>query len=433
MNPEFKRNLWLSFSLHRLLAMPVTLGLVFLAIGMSNPFHPAETIYGFATTLFIFIVWLWGLRNANSSIVDELRDKTWDQQRMSALSPWSMTWGKLFGATSFTWYGGLVCFVVGLVAGFSTHGTTALISMLTLVTTGVMLHAASIALNLHTSRIEARIVQRGGLGWITLLIIFLLISSASRLWSTQAVAWWGMSFDSVNFLFLSSVVFGGWAVFAAYRAMCNALQVRTLPWAWPLFGCVLSVYLAGLAPAVAETPGAAFFAIATAVVVIMTYVALFSEPTNIVAWQRLRVRQQRGDWHGWLTQLPLWPTTLALAFLFSLLGSTTSIDVSAPSWTAMAFGIAPLGIALMLLRDVCIFLFFAFSSRPQRAVSATLFYLILLNGLLPFLARVSNLDDLAYMLLPINHSSPWQGVSVLVIHALIAFSMVAWRLRRNPI
>ena len=35
-NPEFKRNLWLSFSTHRLIAMPALLALTFLAISLSD-------------------------------------------------------------------------------------------------------------------------------------------------------------------------------------------------------------------------------------------------------------------------------------------------------------------------------------------------------------------------------------------------------------
>ncbi|MDE3106492.1 MAG: hypothetical protein KGK08_15075, partial [Acidobacteriota bacterium] len=112
-NPEFKRNLWLSFSRHRLIGMPSLLGLTFLALTFTDQQgEVAGSLYNVSVWLFIFIVWLWGARNANATIVDELRDHTWDQQRMSALDPWTMTWGKLFGSTSFNWYGGLMCLAV---------------------------------------------------------------------------------------------------------------------------------------------------------------------------------------------------------------------------------------------------------------------------------------------------------------------------------
>ena len=162
-NPEFKRNLWLSFSTHRLIGMPSLLALTFLAIILADQQDQvADNLYTASISLFIFIVWLWGARNANATIVDELRDKTWDQQRMSALDPWTMTWGKLFGSTSFNWYGGLMCMAIIVTSGITAEKPDVIHMLLTLCAVGVLLHAALIALNLHTSQFDSRIVQRGG-------------------------------------------------------------------------------------------------------------------------------------------------------------------------------------------------------------------------------------------------------------------------------
>ena len=242
-NPEFKRNLWLAFSLHRLIAMPAILTLLFLAVILSNTFQPAKDLHSAATTLFIFIVWMWGMRNANASITDELRDNTWDQQRMSALQPWDMTWGKLFGSTAFNWYGGLICLLVAAFTGFAYDEPDTLMNLLTLAATAVLLHATTIALNLHASRIESRIIQRGGIGWLALFILFTVVSSSHHMWSSYLITWWGMQIPHNLFLFFSSSLFAACAVFAAWRTMCNALQVHTLPWVWPLFAVVLGIYL----------------------------------------------------------------------------------------------------------------------------------------------------------------------------------------------
>ena len=50
----------------------------------------------------------WGSHRAGDSVLDELRERTWDSQRMSALNPWSMTWGKLCGATAIPWFAGII-------------------------------------------------------------------------------------------------------------------------------------------------------------------------------------------------------------------------------------------------------------------------------------------------------------------------------------
>ena len=54
-----------------------------------------------------------------------------------------------------------------------------------------------------------------------------------------------------------------------------------------------------------------------------------------------------------------------------------------------------LAVALMLLRDACILLFFAFAPNSKRAVGAAMLYLVVLNMLLPFLADVADLNGCA--------------------------------------
>src|SRR5262249_54420351 len=110
-NPELRRNLWLQLSWQRLLAAPIILGAVFFLawIGSDHsPFVVEET----AHVLFYFVVCIWGTRRAAESIAEELAGGTWDGQRMSSLGAWSMAWGKLFGATAFVWYAGLLCLAV---------------------------------------------------------------------------------------------------------------------------------------------------------------------------------------------------------------------------------------------------------------------------------------------------------------------------------
>src|SRR6185437_14143241 len=62
-----------------------------------------------ATALYYFLVVLWGTRNAALSVIAEIRERTWDFQKLSASRPFSLMWGKLFGATSFTWFGAILC------------------------------------------------------------------------------------------------------------------------------------------------------------------------------------------------------------------------------------------------------------------------------------------------------------------------------------
>ncbi len=435
-NPEFKRNLWLSFSLHRLIGMPALLALTFVAISLADFDHEvAKNMYAVSVTLFIFIVWVWGVRNANASIVDEMRDKTWDQQRMSSLDPWTMTWGKLFGATAFNWYGGAMCLAVIALSGIAADKPHLLPTLLTLCAVGVLLHASLIALNLHTSQFETRLVQRGGVGWMGIFWVLLLVPSLITLLLSGEnnlnphVVWWGMEVDTALFIMDSTLLLAVCATFAAWRVMCNALQVRTLPWAWPLLALILALYIAGYQRQ--ENFMQPLLLSGLFVSVAMTYAALISEPNTLLRWRKLRLLQNREDWRGWLEYLPLWPTTLLLSFLFAVLivlsnGNDYASDAS------ITFMQPPLAftVALMLLRDACVLLFFSFAPDSKRAIGTALLYLVVLNMLLPLLAGIAYLNSLRYFLLPFEAGhDPWSSVLIMTLHTAIAVALVNWRLR----
>ena len=63
----------------------------------------------------MFFVVLWGTRSAALSVVGEIRERTWDSQKLSSIGPSQMVWGKLFGATFANWFGGALClpFILG--------------------------------------------------------------------------------------------------------------------------------------------------------------------------------------------------------------------------------------------------------------------------------------------------------------------------------
>ncbi len=427
-NPEFRRNLWLSFSMHRLIGMPALLALVFTAVALADyEGDVASALYTASVAMFIFIVWLWGARNANATIVDELRDKTWDQQRMSALAPWTMTWGKLFGSTAFNWYGGLMCLAIIASSGYAADKPDVTATLLSLCAVGVLLHATLIALNLHTAQFESRVIQRGGMGWLVIIFVFIVLPPFT-INQSKPIVWWDREIERALFWLDSSLLFAACATFAAWRVVSNALQVRKLPWAWPAFGCILAVYFTGF---VSGSGVQSFLLTGLFVAVTMTYAALLTEPNTLLRWRKLRLLQQKNDWRGWLEHLPLWPTTLALTFLFALLG------MLAPDQGGMEPGnmefLKPqhgLAVALMLLRDACVLLFFAFSPNSKRAVGAAILYLVVLNLLLPFLTGVAGLDTLRYFFLPFQAGhDPWSSVLVMTIHAGIAIGLVNWRLR----
>jgi hypothetical protein len=91
--------------------MAAFLALALTASSLTAGGYISSATSSFAEFLFVVIVVLWGTRAAAQSIVGEIRDKTWDLQRLSAIGPWEMVWGKLFGSTLLMWFGGAICLV----------------------------------------------------------------------------------------------------------------------------------------------------------------------------------------------------------------------------------------------------------------------------------------------------------------------------------
>ena len=109
LNPEFQRNLLLEWSLHRMTVIGGTIAALFMLAGV---FGTNNIVANIALFVFLLTTVLWGAHRAGDAILDELRERTWDSQKMSAIDPWVMTWGKLFGATVMPWFAGSISLIV---------------------------------------------------------------------------------------------------------------------------------------------------------------------------------------------------------------------------------------------------------------------------------------------------------------------------------
>ena len=77
-------------------------------------------------------------------MVGEIRDRTWDGQRLSSLGAGTMIWGKLFGSTIFNWFGGAICLAVILVDLMGNRGVVvALIELVYYLAIGVIAQSAA--------------------------------------------------------------------------------------------------------------------------------------------------------------------------------------------------------------------------------------------------------------------------------------------------
>jgi hypothetical protein len=430
-NPELRRNLWLEFSLHRVIAVPVVIALIAMLIVAAGK-EVLQNIAMAAAFGYVAIVLLWGTRLAGASVVDEARDRTWDAQRMSSITPWRMTWGKLLGAPSFAWYGGIILLIMFVLAGSWVHIPVLRYSALMLCG-AIMLHA--MALNGSVLAARKGMARRGtGTIVIVLLGFMWLVPGLHAIDNMdKPVAWWGTTLPQLDFALGTAAVFGAWAVLGAYRSMCNELEIRTTPWALPAFMVFTAAYFAGFPLREIHSAGdfRAFFGImATGVVVAMVigYSLLFAEKSGATEWQRLRARMQARQWRRALQELPLWLVALAVGSVMALAASVTGS--SGGGKFLHQIGTAPIALMLFAIRDAAIFQFFALARQPRRIEAATLFYLILLYGLLPGLLKAFGADAVAQFILPPLSKNAAFTTVIMAVQAAIAIALAYARWRK---
>ncbi|MBV5323937.1 MAG: hypothetical protein J0626_01000, partial [Rhodospirillaceae bacterium] len=114
LNPEFQRNLWLHLGWQRMMAAFIVGVTIAYAIFLVSDYDKVSYAANLISTM---VLGMWGPRRAADSLAEEVAGGTWESQRMSGLSAWSMTWGKLVGGCSFVWYCGLLALAIYIFAG----------------------------------------------------------------------------------------------------------------------------------------------------------------------------------------------------------------------------------------------------------------------------------------------------------------------------
>jgi hypothetical protein len=430
MNPELRRNFRLELTRYRLVAMPAVLLLVFAMFVAAEGDAWPPVLYSAAVALFVLLVHLWGARQAGEAVSEEVRERTWDWQRLSALTPWQMAWGKLAGATALTWLGGIVCLLaMGVAAARGAGRGNGGWLALSLVASGIALHGTLLAASLQAARKDSRLAYRLGalmlLPALVVAAVFLFLASRTEMGS---VSWYGEAYASMQFVALTSVAFAAWAVLGAYRQMCSELRVRTVPWAWLAFSLFASAYIAGFAPSFLDRRPV-FLVAALYTSIILTYYALFTDRITAMSLRRLVVHVRAGQWRRGVAEAPMLASTLLLAIALACAAPWAVDHLPLGSYFPV-IAAYPIASVLFLVRDVGLLVFFALARKPGRVEGVTLLYIVLLGWILPGLLRAVGLGPLATALMPIGRLDGWQAALVVAAQVAIMWTLVAWRWRR---
>ena len=397
LNPEFQRQLYLECSQARLIGIPLVLGIIFTFTYFIDGYQLGSFTAKAALTLFMLITLLWGARQTIDSVIEEYRERTWDTQRLSALAPWEMTWGKLLGSTIMVWYSAIICLLTYSVAN---HNTSQLpILLFYCICVALIVQSASLLLGLLA-------IQRGqtksGSIFLLAVIGFLLIapwladlSDASYyMQPISTIDWYGMLFATDYFHRISLLLILFWCNVGNYRLMTQELGMRTQPWVWLGFILFLIIYLGGFIPNSSYPFSLATFGVCSA----LTYVGILVERNDAMRIRRLSTYLSRHNWQRASEEIPIWWLSFVLMLPFAFWLSLSDHPLSQFSTT---FHFYPLAIVLILLRDCAIYLYFLYGKNPQRAFSLTLLVGALLYGVIPGIFNAVGQHSLSALFFPL--------------------------------
>ena len=388
MNPEFQRNLWLEASPRRVTWAAVTIILIYTATALvtRDVVHRAAVFSGVGIAVFVACAVIWAARAAGSSVLTEVADRTWDFQRLSALTAWDMTWGKLFGATLLASAAGLTGIVVHLLAAGPANAWLILLLLASaLLVQGLSFMAALVGV--RKARAEGRVARTGGvLGGLILGYFLLSALAASRAFSLTGqrgggfgwlgrqgvVDWWGMTSSALVFWSISALVLAVFALAGAWRLMRLELQMRNEPLVWPLFLVVLAAWVAGFRAG--PLGYGASIAAAGIAMCLAAYAAAFVEPADRVALRRFAGLAVRGEAAEAARIAPASLFPLIFALILTLIGfGVPAVGIPGAYQNSGAF-------LAFLIRDLGVIALFRFGPRPQRGDIGAVIALAVLYG-----------------------------------------------------
>ncbi len=452
MNPELLRNVWIELTERRLTLMIVIVACILVvAISPGDWMSASHT----AELVFYAVVVLWGTRCAAQSVVEEIGNKTWDGQRLSAIRPWTMVWGKLVGSTILAWIGGLLCLVVILYQAYRIGGADNLATQagyffaIGIISQATALLASVVAVRRRMShtRFDVFLYQLAGLVaallvwrvWQTVdpTSLFRSLSGGMDPFAVREIWWWGGSFAPGAFYLASLGAFLFWVILGNYRVMRRELQVQNGPVVWLIFLVFVAVYAGGFdfwrnyirEPGFMTGMRAVQGGIA---LIIVTYMMALVEPKEVVAYRWLIERFKAGQFISMLGRFPAWGYAYLAVVILGVLAIVLlpwSVAERANVYGGPMIVLAALG---FVLRDCAVFMAMGLGQVGKRSDIAALAILALLYGFIP--GMFSQVEGATAFFYPSEHDPSWLNPLAAWAQALIGWFLILRRpdLRRRP-
>lgn len=429
MNPELQRNLWLEAAPRRLawagLVLVLIYGTALLVAAEGSGTTKLAPLWIAGTGVFVVAGLFWGARAAGFSVLSEIGDRTWDFQRLSALTAWQMTWGKLVGAPALASLCGLSGLLAILLSGPIPDGPNLVLAVATAAAFAVLLQASSLGaalIGVRKARAEGRLAQARGVLFGFFVGAFMLGTQLiPRSWrgltnepARDLQDWWGLAIGADVLSLLTIAVFAGWAIVGAWRLMRLELQQENSPFVWIVFLLFSAFWVAGYG---ANTQSA--WSGAVSVLVGGAYAAAFTDPAD-----KVKVRQFLAALRDRTARLMLAIPAAVPAIALAMLGAVGAL--------AFAGEAGPRAVALVafMLRDIGLIAFFRFGPRPRRGDFAAAVALALAYGVGGSIGGVVGGDAGAALFHPLA-DNPMASIISALAQAALVWTFAIRRIRRS--
>jgi len=446
-NPELTRNIWVEFNSTRLILMPLIFALFLILIStFSSNFADAVVI--FTTIMFNILVFIWGSKLSADSVISEINERTWDNQVLSLNSPWQMTIGKLFGATSYAWYGGLILIILNFIAAFFVDNTFLVLKIsLTNIFNAITIHSVIISLTLigikknrYKTKVNSTLYFLIGLaiawylGYSTFIFYFFDNTTYKGLLNlSTTILWHNISFEINDFMLFTSIPFFLWSIAGLYRSFRYELGYPSGFSVWLGFLIYIIFYISGFSSQISEIIDSkeVFYVglnLAYFSMLLITYFSLFLEPKHITDYKKLLKSIKLKDYKEFSNILPLWVISLILSIILTLIITIYTLTYVINRTENFFFDISvllSLNLLLFLIRDICIVHFISFTGKFKKPDFTSIVFLFLAYTLLPGILSVFDLNDIVPMFFPFAESTFFNGTIPVLLQAIFLFFIMS--------
>lgn len=414
----------------RLIAPPALLLLLIMIVGDIT--HLEETF----TTIYVVIVFLLGSSDAGSAFPKEIKNKTWDFQRTSQLSPLRLVVGKLLGAPLYSWYMGLCVLFCTYLSMGADPNMKQQYTLLMMICAGLLGHVFAFLYS----------VMAAGSGTIVGIIVSLSVWGILGEYSTDStVTWLFYDLNLLTFMCASTLFWGVWAFRASVCLLRERMQYKNMPWDWVLFLGTSCVYFIGIwsdeIPADKWWYYASLFTIVISLVT--AYLMLLLEAYDMSRYKRFWNKVKTSSWNGAWEIIPRWGVSMGFAFValaVFLIGKGVTGDKGVRD---IYFCI---GLVLFVCRDGLVFHAALLGQRVKHSIFWLVIFYVLMYVMLPSFsgvewfshvkrsmaegaASVPSMKFLTWFYPPVHGKSPTVLLPVLIECGLCAY-LLLWRIRR---